>query len=120
MLLRRRERLALTIGGVLLLAIVGTAAWWFERPAASPTAELARTAEYAVANHLHVRGTLHFNTAEEAQITQKSNTVYEVRGWVSDVGPDGITQSYFYFVTLERDPGHNQDRVVQISVVEQY
>jgi len=119
-LLRRRERMALAIGGVVLLLLVLGAAYLFNRPGPPPGNDVLGAAEYAVANSIKPRGTLHFNSLEEAQITQKAPNLYEVRGWVMDLAPTGESQIYIYVATVQRDENRKSDRVRDISVVPEY
>lgn len=118
-LLRRRERMALTIGGIVVLVLVAAAAYLFNRPGPPPEGEILRAAQYAVANAVNARGRLHFNAPEETQISKIGDNVFEVRGWVLDVSESGIGRGYLFVVTVVHDSNKKLDYVRNVSVAEQ-
>lgn len=114
---RRRGRIALVAGGLLLFGFLGVLAYWL-KPPASFADDVPLAAEYAVAQHLQIHGKLHFNPVSDAQVTRESTGQYLVRGWVKDVASDGRTWSYLYSVTVI--DGQSEYTFRDVTVMEQY
>jgi hypothetical protein len=117
MLRRRRERVALILGGLLLFSLAGLLAYWL-RPAQTSADEVPLVAEHAVAQQLHARGALHFSPPAEVQVVPVSAGQYLVRGWVMDVAAGGQSWRYLYTVTVI--VGSSEYTVRDVSVMEQY
>jgi hypothetical protein len=114
---RRREWVALILGGLLLLALAGAVAWRL-RPAQGSADDVPLVAEHAVAQQLHSRGVLHFSSPGEVQVAPISAGQFLVRGWVVDVAADGRSWRYFYSVTVM--VGSSEYTARDVSVMEQY
>lgn len=116
---RRRERFVLLLSTILVLALAGVLARALYVPSEPPRDLLLLAAREAVRTAIDVRGTLHFNTPQEFQVTPVEGERYEVRGWATDITPEGLSRSYIFVVTLENDSSRQQFRVADLSVIEQ-
>jgi hypothetical protein len=114
---RRRGRIALILGGLLLFSAAGVLAYWL-RPDQSDAAKVPLAAQYAISRQLNDHGALHFNPPAEAQVVAVSKSEFLVRGWVTDLASDGRKRSYWYSVIVVE--GASDYTFRDISVVEQY
>jgi hypothetical protein len=116
---RRRERIALILGGVLLFLLAGLLSYSL-RPTKPPKDDVLLAAQYGVRRELEVHGSLHFNSSTDAQVQALSEQEFLVRGWVQDVAPDGRVWLYLYHATVDIDSNRGEYHVHDISVLPQY
>jgi len=114
---RRRQKIVLVLGGLLLFAVVGGLAYWLS-PRLSSSDDLPLAAQVAVSHQLQARGKLLFNSASEAQVVPQAPGQFLVRGWVRDIAADGRSWNYFYSVTVV--VGQSDYTFRDISVTEQF
>jgi len=117
---RRRERIVLILGAVVLFGLFGLLARYLYREPSASTDELLQVAHNAVRARINPNGQLHFSTAAESQVMSVGGERYEVRGWVQDVMESGKGAAYLFTVTLDRDVNRNGYTLVDVSVIEQY
>lgn len=116
---RRRERVALIAGALLLFAIAGVLAYLLNRSHTS-TDDILLAAQYGVRRSMDFQGQLMFNTPQEAQIVPLGDQKYEVRGWVVEIGGNGTARSYFYSLVVDRDPDRRTDSIWDVALVPRY
>jgi hypothetical protein len=114
---RRRERIVLLLGAVVVLFLAVTLAY-YNRPRPAPPDEMLHAVQYAIRHTILVRGTLFFNSAVDAQVVHLDDNRFEVRGWVQDVNADGFSWTYLYDAKVE--PRQSDYNVYDVTVVPQF
>ena len=101
---RRRGRLAMAAGALVVLALGVLVAYALWEPEPVRGSYILLAAQQAVRNSLTVEGRLRFNSPAEAQIQETAEDTFLVRGWVQDVTPSGRVRAYLYSAVVEPDP----------------
>jgi hypothetical protein len=120
---RRRERLGLIAGGLVVFAIAGAIAFELNKPDSSAASNVYVAAQGAISSQITPKGKLRFIPMNETQITRTGDSGgaqrFMVRGWVQDVTDGGQVQTYMFTVLVDRDPVSRTDAVHDISLLPQ-
>jgi hypothetical protein len=122
---RRRERVALIAGAVVVFAIAIAIAIALNRSDSGALSSVYMAAQEAISSQLAREGKLRFSSMDETQIVQAEGDPgsdrqrYMVRGWVQDVAHGGEVKSYLFTAWVDRDPAARTDTVHSISLMPQ-
>jgi hypothetical protein len=121
---RRRERLGLIVGGLVVFAIVIAVAFELNKTDSGAVSNVYLAAQGAVSSQMTPKGKLRFSTLNETQVTQIAGDSsgpqrFLVRGWVQDVTESGQVETSMFTLVVDRDPVSRTDRVHDMSLVPQ-
>jgi hypothetical protein len=122
---RRRERLALLAGALLVFATAIVIAVTLNKADTGSASDVYLAAQGAVASQLAPKGRLDFSSQRETRIECVSGDSasgpqqYLVRGWVHDIAAGGQVAAYLFTAYVDRDPATHTDTVHGISVLPQ-
>jgi hypothetical protein len=116
---RRRERIALIVGGIVVLALAAVLAWSL-RPPKMPDNWVLMAAEGAVRREIISRGSLFFSPPGDTQVTSTGQNQFLVRGWVMQVADDGRSWAFLYYGTVDLDANRGVATVHDLSILPEY